>query len=374
MKKYIVLLLFFINFAFAYQHGKMEVTAGIEMKAQSSGDETGDGYIDGYDEYGYDEYGYDVYGYDVYGYDEYGYDVYGYDEYGYDEYGYDEYGYDEYGYDEYGYDEYGLDEYGYDEYGYDEYGYNVDGYDYSGKDINGNVEAGTGDETHDKTFWESIVDAVSDAFNWIVDALSDAFNWIVNAVADVFNLVVDAIGDAINWLDENIIGPIWDYIQEEFHLNPTDVNDKTNGRPGVSQGDKKNWCAEAAAEFMGGCHNQNYYANAAGNTGLTDTQVDFWGVFKYQNFTLLASKEDGADFTFDEIYDYLKNQGATGIPYTSPNTDGDSHTMVIVGTQLSNGGNQELKVMDPATGTFEIITYSKYQQENISSVAILNCK
>ncbi|GEM_PF-2089759 len=46
MKKYIILLLFFINFAFVFHHGKLEVTAGMEMRGQTSGDETGDGYYD----------------------------------------------------------------------------------------------------------------------------------------------------------------------------------------------------------------------------------------------------------------------------------------------------------------------------------------
>jgi len=36
MKKYIILLLFFINFAFVFQHGMIEVKVGTEVKAQSS--------------------------------------------------------------------------------------------------------------------------------------------------------------------------------------------------------------------------------------------------------------------------------------------------------------------------------------------------
>lgn len=39
MKKSIILLLFFINFAFAFEHGKMEVKVGVEIKGQSFGDE-----------------------------------------------------------------------------------------------------------------------------------------------------------------------------------------------------------------------------------------------------------------------------------------------------------------------------------------------
>ena len=40
MKKYILMVLFFINFAFVFQHGKLEVTAGVEVKAQDYGGET----------------------------------------------------------------------------------------------------------------------------------------------------------------------------------------------------------------------------------------------------------------------------------------------------------------------------------------------
>jgi len=47
MKKYIILLLFFINFAFVFQHGMIEVKVGMEAKGQTTGDEAGDGYNDG---------------------------------------------------------------------------------------------------------------------------------------------------------------------------------------------------------------------------------------------------------------------------------------------------------------------------------------
>ena len=37
MKKYILIALFFLNFAFVFQHGKLEVTAGLEVKGQELG-------------------------------------------------------------------------------------------------------------------------------------------------------------------------------------------------------------------------------------------------------------------------------------------------------------------------------------------------
>ena len=47
MKKYIILLLFFINFAFVFQHGKIELAIGVEVRAQGS-PEGGDGYFSGW--------------------------------------------------------------------------------------------------------------------------------------------------------------------------------------------------------------------------------------------------------------------------------------------------------------------------------------
>lgn len=44
MKKFIILTLFLLNFAFVFEHGKLEVTMGLEMRAQTNNSEVGDGY------------------------------------------------------------------------------------------------------------------------------------------------------------------------------------------------------------------------------------------------------------------------------------------------------------------------------------------